>query len=203
MMKQISEQDLISIQVFREWEKNKCIICGNETKIRTSWIDTKENKHWSNYFDLCESCKIVKNCFTCRYSKVHYLKYRGQCDCSWQELSLHRIVGQIEEAKEEQDMDEHENSKRILWKFLALFGITKESLELMEKEGKETSIENVAKTIVDKTSQEIFKNRKDCIVFKNKKIGISIKDFWQNKGCGRYQRGEPTKNEYDEYNCNE
>lgn len=203
MMKQFSEHDLITIQVFRESEKNKCIICGNETKIRTSWVNQEEKKHWSNYFDLCESCKMVKNCFTCRYSKAHYLKYRGQCDCSWQELTLHRIVEQIENAEEEHNMDEYENSKKILWEFLARFGITKERLEQMKKEGKEMNIEDANKIILDKTSLEILEKRKDCAIFKHKKIGTTIKDFWQSKGCGRYQRGEPTKNEFDEYNCNE
>ena len=57
----------------------KCIICGNPAKLRSRWI-LEDGGRQSFYFDLCEKCKLEKNCFTCRFSRVWYLRYKGRCD---------------------------------------------------------------------------------------------------------------------------
>ena len=106
-----------------------CLHCGKRTKDRGIWrIDDRKV---INYFDLCEDCKLLKNCFTCRYNLVWYVRYKGNCDL-----------------------------------FFGTFEV----------------------------------NRADCNMYKTKVIGKTPQEFWDHPPCQRYQRGDPTKDEFDEWN---
>lgn len=71
----------------------------------------------------------------------------------------------------------------------------------MKEEGKNMSLGDTTQIIMDKTRTKIEAHLKDCHVYKRKVIGTTIKEFWQAESCGRYRRGEATKREFEEYNC--
>ena len=67
-----------------------CLICGKHTLLRTVFHDVEADKEYRFYFDLCESCKVVPNCFTCLYSKMWYLRYKGRCDQAFKTFEQNR-----------------------------------------------------------------------------------------------------------------
>lgn len=113
-------------------EVGKCWNCNNNTALKVSFRKYEDGEVINTYFDLCEACKLEKNCFTCLYSKAWYLRYKGRCD---------QIFGSFEEK------------------------------------------------------------RPDCKLYPTKQIGKKARDFWEHLPCKKHQRGDATKDEFDEYNC--
>jgi hypothetical protein len=68
----------------------KCLICDGKTEIKTVWSYEYLGTKIIDYFDLCEKCKLVPNCFTCLYSKSWYFRYKGKCD---------KAFGTVEESR--------------------------------------------------------------------------------------------------------
>jgi hypothetical protein len=158
-----------------------CFICGMQTKVKTIWINRETRERRSEYFDLCESCKRVENCFTCLYSKTSYIRYKGRCDVSWALLHL-RV------ALESDDKD------YTIEKYSKLF-------ELVNID-KNIPIQQFANIIQNKIEDQI-KNGPDCFIYKTKKIGNTIGAFWNHKICKRFRFGNPTKEEYDDYHADD
>jgi len=180
----------IGIDVFQD-RNGICAICGKTTEVKSSWINGNTGEKTSIFFDLCESCKIIRNCFTCEFSKPHFMRYKGLCDVNWREFSLYRITNQIDEAKEENDVKEVNMSKKIFRQLLKHYRITDLSI----------SVDDARKIIHDKTCEEIAKKRHDCNKHKHRQIGITIAEYWNDQGCADYVRGEATKKEFNEANC--
>jgi len=121
----------ISFDSLKHVVDGSCILCGNPTELKSRWRNGNTGETWDDHFDLCEACKLVPSCFTCRHGKPWYFRYRGKCD-------------------------------------IAFGGADPD--------------------------------RPDCHVFPGKRIGDTIGAFAASPPCGRYRRGDATKNEFDEYN---
>jgi len=181
-----------------EQEGNACIICGKETEKKTSWINHNTGERWTNYFDLCESCTLIENCFTCRYSKAWYFRYKGKCDLNWELLKIDRIL----DSKEGDD--EKTNKKRrgeLMRTFLGYYSIDFDGIlkDLGNNPQVDEFITKVRALLVPKIESLQDETITDCRPYKSKKFGATIGHFWNQAPCKRYRMGDATKSEFDEY----
>jgi hypothetical protein len=164
------------IKGIRQKEEGKCIICGKETILKYTRVYENREKD-RIHFDLCENCKSIKNCFTCRYSKCWYLRYKGNCDINFQYLILYSIF---------EDKDK-EALEKVIKKY---------DLEDIDRTMK---VDDFFTLIKNKQREQIERELSDCNIYKTKKIGILIKDFWEHAICKRYQKGDVTVEEWNDY----
>lgn len=175
MLEGINQREVI-FDNFRA-NKGKCIICGRDTELKLRIIYNETGEKESFYFDLCENCKLVKNCFTCRYSKCWYLRYKANCDINFENLILHSIF--------------EDGNKEAFEKVLKKY-----DLEDIDRSMEMTPFLEILKV---KQKEKIEKRLSDCNIYKTKRFGNSIKDYWNHPICKRYQKGDATKEEWSDY----
>jgi len=167
-------------------KEGMCFNCNNNTAVKTSFRDTETGEITNIYFDLCEDCKLIKNCFTCLHSKAWYLRYKGKCDINF-ELLIYSVWLDEEEY-------EIEEVKKTFREIVAKYSLESEISPKM-------SVADFFQLIRKKLQAEMNEKIPDCSMYKMKQLGNTFKDFWNHPPCKRHQRGDATKEEFDEYNC--
>lgn len=163
----------------------KCIICHNDTQIKTSYRNRETREITRVYFDLCEACKLQKNCFTCLYSKMWYLRYKGKCDVNFQLLLYATWLD--DEIQEVEDIKK--TIKEIIDRYSLEPQITPQML-----------LSEFLQLVREKLEEEVENNTSDCNIYKTKEIGKTVTDFWNHPPCKRHNRGDATAEEYWDYN---
>jgi hypothetical protein len=165
-----------------------CLVCGGGTEFKTSWVNGKTGERAECFFDLCESCKSVVNCFTCRYGKPWYFRYGGRCDVNYYALKLLAFLE--DNPPDDDDKDNGERTKAIA-EYLSMFGLTYVKGE--------TEMAEVVKAIEATIEKRLKDQLPDCRLYKTKMIGSTLGDFWNAPPCKRHRPGDATKKEWDEY----
>jgi hypothetical protein len=223
----------------------KCLICGKDAEKQNTYINNKTNEKIHCYWDICEKCKKIKNCFTCAYSKCWYLRYKGRCDVSFEYFVISTFFLEEKEVTDEDkkmlqtllakyEIEVKDRSIKIT-EFIKLIDkderISKEDnllfhnlfdkynllLNAVKKKDKKsfnkvlkrynledidlnTSVFEFLDIIKEKNRSIIEDSLPDCRLYKTKKIGVVIGDYWNHIICKRYRKGDASKEEYDDYN---
>lgn len=169
-------ENKITFNNLKPQNKGECLICGNKT----------QNRYYKDsFFDLCEDCKKIKNCFTCRYSKCWYLRNKGKCDRNF-EVSIPLLV------LLEDDNEDIDKKKKELIKFLKENEIDYENV-------KEKPLEFTINILEKRFNDKLENKLPDCRLYPKKRIGERIKDFWNAKVCKRFGGGEISSKEFNEF----
>jgi len=238
----------VSFESVKQDKSGKCLICGKDSKIKDSFFNRETKERIICYWDICEECKKVKNCFTCTYSRCWYLRYKGICDVNFDYFLVATFF--LEDEKKEISDEDKKAFQTLLTKygievkdknikitdfletidkddeineddkafFHALFNKYDTLLYAVRKKDRDsfdnvlkkydlkdidlnTSIFDFLDIIKKKMSSNVENSLSDCRMYKTKKIGETIGDFWDHHICKRYKRGDASKEEYDDYNC--
>jgi len=161
-------------------DNNICLICANTTE-----------KRGNAFFDLCETCKLEKNCFNCRFSKCWYLRNKGRCDLNFNVFIPLSII--LDKSKD-QSNESLEKLKEEMIKYLKQFEVDFENV-------KHKNIGEICEILETIFMNDLKNKLSDCHLYKTKKIGNTIADFWNHKTCKRFNRGNATKEEWDDYHA--